>query len=732
MIGAKTSVHLDMHKESVWAKWVDLSLRCTVWMAFGGIFLSGSGWLAGAAPAAARVFHVATNGNDAWAGTQATPPAMGANGPFATLGRARDAVRELKRQQGGALAQPVSVILHGGTYPLRETVALSPEDSGTLSCPVEYVAAEGEVPILSGGRRLSGWKPAVVQGRPVWTADLPEVRAGQWFFRQLWVNGERRARARHPNIGYLAVTEVPEEKPNTGWEKGSASFRFKAGDLKAWATVTKAEVCVMNRWVESHLPIMEVDEANRLARFGKRSVFKLDAGDLYYVENALEFLDTPGEWYLDGGAGTLYYLPRPGEEIERAEVIAPVLSELVRFEGRPGEGQFIEHLAFRGVGFAHTEWYFPAGFASGGNRVELWPPPEAAVGGFAQAAVGVPGAVRGEGVRQVLFENCRWLHLGGYGLELTRGCQSNRVSRCELGDLGAGGIKLGETAIRTKPADMARDNEVSDCQIHDGGRFYHSAIGVWVGQAPGTRIVRNHIHDFYYTGISVGWTWGYGQALATNTLVELNHVHHIGQLANGDGPILSDMAGIYTLGLQRGSVIRSNFWHDMAGLRYGGWGIYFDEGTTEILAEKNLVLRTTHGGFHQHYGRDNRVRNNIFVDARDFQIQRSRQESHRSFTFERNIVSWHRGHLLEGNFEGTTNFVFASNLYWPAGGGEVKFWKWPFTEWQQRGFDKDSLVADPKFTDPAAGDYTLRADSPALGLGFQPFDLRHLTDVVRP
>jgi hypothetical protein len=678
----------------------------------------------GAAQARPRLFHVATNGSDGWSGALAAPNRARTDGPFATLAGARDAIRTLKRRQGGLLAQPVTVLIHDGLYPLSEPVVFTPEDSGSTRCPVEYVAPRGETPVLSGGRRITRWQALTLQGRSLWVAELPEVRAGQWYFRQLWVNGERRVRARHPNSGYLAVAEVPEAKADATWDKGQASFRFKAGDLKAWPTVTNAEVRVMNRWVESHLPVVEVNEADRLARFSKRSVFKLDPGDLYYVENALELLDTPGEWYLDGPAGRLYYQPLPGEDPARAEVIAPVLARLVVLEGRPAQAQWIEHLAFRGLTLAHTEWFFPKGFESGGSRIELWPPPAAAVGGFAQAAVGVPGAVEGRGVRQVLFEACRWIHLGGYGLELGRGCQANRITRCEFGDLGAGGIKLGETALRNDPAEVARDNEVSDCHIHDGGRLFHSAIGVWVGQSPGTRIVHNHIHDFYYTGISLGWTWGYGPALATNTLVEFNHVHHIGRLANGDGPILSDMAGIYTLGLHRGTIIRNNFWHDNAGLRYGGWGIYFDEGTTEILAEKNLVVRTTHGGFHQHYGRDNRVRNNIFVDARDFQIQRTRNEAHLSFTFERNIVCWQRGHLLEGNFDGLTNFVFASNLYWPAQGGEVKFWKWTFPEWQRRGFDKDSLIADPKFTDLAQGDYTLRPDSPALPLGFQPFDLR--------
>jgi hypothetical protein len=683
-----------------------------------------------AAPAAARLYHVATNGNDTWSGTLAAANVTRSDGPLATLTGARNAVRELKGRQGGTLAQPVTVLLHQGTYALREPVILTPDDSGSPSCPIEYRAAQGEVPVLSGGVPIRQWQTSTVRGRSCWVADLPQVRRGQWYFRQLWVNDQRRPRARHPNTGYLAVDAVPEAKPEASWSKGQASFRFKEGDLEAWPTATNAEVRVMNRWVESHLPVVAVVESERLARFGKRSVFKLEAGDLYYVENALELLDTPGEWYLDGPAGRLYYLPLPGEDPSRTEVIAPSLSGLMRLEGRPAAGQFVDHLAFRGLTFSHTEWFFPGGFASGPNAIALWPPPEAAVGGFAQAAVGVPGAVQGQGVRRTLFEECRWTHLGGYGLDLGRGCQDNRIIRCELGDLGAGGLKLGETSLRDNPAEMARDNEVSDCHIHDGGRLFHSAIGIWVGQSPGNRIVHNHIHDFYYTGISLGWTWGYSRALATNTLVAFNHVHHIGRLTDGDGPILSDMAGIYTLGLHRGTVIRSNLWHDSAGLRYGGWGIYFDEGTTEILAEKNLVFRTTHGGFHQHYGRDNVVRNNIFVDARDFQLQRTRHENHRSFTFERNIVSWHQGRLLEGNWDGATNFVIDYNLYAPAAGRETRFGKWSFEQWQQRGHDQHSLVADPKFANPAQNDYTLATDSPARRLGFEPFDVKGVG--VRP
>jgi hypothetical protein len=673
--------------------------------------------------AAPKVFYVATNGNDAWSGIRSAPESSGRDGPFASLARARDAVRELKARQDGTLQQPVEVRIRQGVYYLSESLVFTPADSGTPECPVTYRSADREMPVLSGGRRISGWRPVSVQGRALWAASLPAVRQREWFFRQLWVNGERRVRARHPNRGYLAVAELPNLPANAPWTQGQASFRFHAGDLASWATVDQAEICVMNRWVESHLPILQVDPSNRLVTCAKRSVFKLDPGDLYYLENCLEQLDNPGEWYLERPTGTLYYWPRPGERPDQLEAIAPVLSQLIRFEAQPGSGEGIEHLVFRGLTFSHAEWYFPGGFDTHPDKAEVYPAPEAGVGGFAQAAVGVPGAVRGQGLRHARFERCRFVHLGGYGLELGRGCQSNQVVGCEFGDLGAGGIKIGETTIRDSFSDVARGNSIRDCHIHDGGLFYHSAIGLWVGQSPGNWIQHNHIHDFYYTGISLGWTWGYNRALATNNLVEFNHVHHIGVRRDGDGPILSDMAGIYTLGLHTGTVIRNNLWHDSAGLRYGGWGIYFDEGTTGILAENNLVYRTTHGGFHQHYGKDNIVRNNIFANARDYQIQRSRAENHRSFVFEHNIVFWRQGKLLEGNFSGT-NYLFRSNLYWPANGGEVRFGADTFTAWQGKGQDLGSRIADPGFVDAARDNFRLRTRSPAKAVGFHPFDLR--------
>jgi hypothetical protein len=599
----------------------------------------------------ARAFYVATNGNDAWTGRQPARSSGGTDGPFATMTRALRAARDF-RAQPGMSAQRVDIFLRDGTWFLDEPLVLRAEDSFTT-----IAAFKKEQPRISGGQRITAWTETVQAGRTLWAADVPSRSGKPLNFHQLWVNNQRAVRARYPDSGYLKVRELPDSTPE--WMQGHSRFGYSQGDIPAIALATNAEVVVMNRWVESRLPISGVDEQKRIASFSRRSVFQLQTEDLYYLEGAMAHLNLPGEWCLDPAASKVYYLPRAGERIHTAEIIAPALQQVVRFEGSGKTGEAIEGIVLEGITFSHTEWYFPE---SGAAKTEVWPGPVSGVGGFAQAAVGVPGAVWAAGLRQGAFIKCRFVNLGTYGLELVRGCHSDRVIRCEFGDLGAGGIKIGETVIHKSSADHTDQVEVSDCHLHDGGKVFHSAIGIWIGQSYGNVLTHNLIHDFYYTGISIGWTWGYGENLSTNNLVTFNHVHHIGKKSDGDGPILSDMAGIYTLGMQPGTRIINNLWHDVAGLRYGGWGIYFDEGSSSILAQSNLVYRTTHGGFHQHYGATNKVWNNVFAFARDFQIQRSRPEPHISFSFKTNIVYFDTGTLLGGTWD-NNNYEMDWNIY---------------------------------------------------------------------
>jgi hypothetical protein len=641
-------------------------------------------------------FFVAPDGDDNAAGTMEKP--------FRTPAHARDAVRKAKRPDS-----PATVYLRGGSYFLAEPLVLTPEDSGTEKGPVTWAAHGDEKPVLSGGRAVTGWAKKQLDGKEVWAAavKLPE-KTGP--LRSLWVNGRRAVRARHPNAGYFTIDAVPEA--TSEWMKGVTSFKFTGDDLKAWPGLSDGgEVIAMSRWVESRLPVKQVDEAGKIVRFGKPTVFTIEKGDRYWVEGTPALLDAPGEWHYDASSSTLYYLPRPGEEMGAAQGVIPAMSQVLRIEGKPDADKTVDHVTFRGLTFSHTDW--GAG----------WSGADPQRSGFNQAAVGVPAAVHADGARHVTFDHCTVAHVGTYGLALARGCRDNRVTHCAFTDLGAGAVKLGETALRDSERDQTGRNEVSDCRLTDGGNLFPSAVGLWIGQSFDNRISHNEIADFYYTAISVGWTWGYGKSLAKGNVVEHNHVHHIGKPSDDEhAPILSDMGGIYTLGIQPGTVVRNNRFHDIAAIKYGGWGIYFDEGTSNAVAENNVVYRTTHGGFHQHYGKDNVFRNNILALGRDAQVQRTRPESHRSFTFERNIVYWTRGELTAGSWE-SRNVGFDYNVYWkPEGEKGLRAGGLPWTEWRAAGFDQHSVVADPKFADLKGDNYNLASDSPALAVGFTPFN----------
>lgn len=649
------------------------------------------------AEAQERVIYVAPDGNDAWSGKLAVPNRARTDGPVQTLQRALQLV--LKGEP-----MPTEIRLRGGVYYLTEPLVITPEHTERAQHRLTITAYADEKPVISGGRPICGWQQGEWQGKTVWIAELPEVHAGAFYFRQLFVNGTRAVRARYPNHGYLTVESLPDRTPD--WFQGHTRFRYRAGDLPQLHHLEDGEALVFNRWVENRLPLKAVDPNERLLSFGKRSTFALQEGDLYYLENLPEALDMPGEWYLNQAEGKLYYLPRPNERLDTLQAVVPALAQLVRLVGKPEAGQYVEGVQLIGLTFRHTEWALPA---------------EMETGGFVQAAFGVPAAIYAEGARRCALIDCTIEQIGTYAIELGRGCQYNRIEKCLLRDLGAGGIKIGEPTIKEDPHEQTFGNTVQDCIIHDGGKLFASAIGIWIGQSYSNRIIHNTISDFYYTAISIGWTWGYGKSLAGGNRVEYNHVHHIGVRTDGDGPILSDMGGIYTLGIQHGTVIRNNVFHDIAGYRYGGWGIYLDEGSTGILAENNLVYRTTHGGFHQHYGRENVVRNNIFAYGRDHQLQASRPEAHLRFTFERNIVLGRGAQWLVGGIDG--NLRFESNLYWREDGTEIRFGNDDFAAWQAKGQDTRSRVVDPRFENPATGDFRLKPDSPAFEMGFQPFDV---------
>jgi hypothetical protein len=250
--------------------------------------------------------------------------------------------------------------------------------------------------------------------------------------------------------------------------------------------------------------------------------------------------------------------------------------------------------------------------------------------------------------------------------------------------------------------------------------MHPAAVGVWIGHAAHNTIEHNDIFDLYYTGVSVGWRWGYDKSGAHHNSISHNHIHDLGQ------GVLSDMGGIYTLGPSPGTTIEGNLFHDIECFAggYGGWGIYFDEGSTGVVAEGNVVYRTNSAGFHQHYGKENVVRNNVFAFGGQAQLMRTRAENHLSFRLEHNIVCADHAPLLASDWSGT-GFELDRNLYWDTAGapaGPMPGTSWD--QWHARGQDIHSLVADPLFVNPAGGDFRLKPGSPALKLGIKPPNVR--------
>ncbi|HYG24318.1 MAG TPA: right-handed parallel beta-helix repeat-containing protein [Verrucomicrobiae bacterium] len=650
-------------------------------------------------PALAAELFVSPAGDDSNPGTQARP--------FASVERAQMAARFARSTSPGS---SVIVTFGPGVYEMQRSLEFTPLDSGiSAEQPTVYRAQPGAEVIISGGRRVTGWQ-ADSQRPGIWKTRIQRTgdqAAGEWRFEQLWVNGARATRARTPNAWDFSILKGVAEEPSGDRRRPYRhTFTVKPEDAAALRGLPAEElqdvqILVFHKWDTTRERLREAAPADgRLVSDG--AVMKwwnqMQRGGLYLLENFLGALDSPGEWFLDR-EGWLYYQPRPGEDLSNAEVIAPMLEHLVSIQGAP-EMQ-VQHLRFEGLKFRHAE---------------LRIPPE----GYApnQAAMNVTAAaIALDHARGIQFTHCAVEHIGGTAIWFRRNTQDCAVEHSRVFDVGVSGVRIGETGI--VPSDVRTSGiTVDNCIIQSGGRIRPDAVGIWIGHSADNVIRHCDVGDFFYTAISAGWRWGYGENGAKRNLIEFNHLHHIGY------GILSDMAGVYTLGKSEGTVVRNNVIHDVYAGSYGGWGLYCDEGSSHILFENNLVYDVLDGGMHQHYGRENVFRNNILAFSRETQMAVTRAEPHLSFTFERNVVYWDQGELLAyGGWKGA-KVQSRTNLYWRPAGQKIDFDGKTWDQWREQGNDAGSIITDPLFVDAARRDFRLRADSPASRIGFQPFDPR--------
>ncbi|HYW80101.1 MAG TPA: right-handed parallel beta-helix repeat-containing protein [Thermoguttaceae bacterium] len=656
---------------------------------------------------------VAPDGNDAWSGREIEPNGQRTDGPLGSLAGARDAIRRVRASADGELAAVV-VRVRGGTYRLAEPFVLEPCDSGTEAAPVVFEAYDGERPVCSGGQVITGFR----QNGPLWETVVADAASGEWYFRQLFVDGKRRQRARSPNSGYHRIAQLlpgppdPRAKPIC-----RDKFVFAPGDLKPWERLDDVNLVLMHSWETSIHSLKTINVSTNIVEFAAPlkewwSIGYWEKEQRYYVENARELLDQPGEWYLNRETGLLSYWPMPGETLEETEVVAPRLTELVRIAGDADQGQFVEHVTLRGLVFHHADWQLDAQ----GNS-------------STQAAVEVPAVVTADGARHCAVEACEVAHVGTYGIWFRRGCKDCRMQRNRLFDLGAGGVRVGEATM--PPTDETESSRilVDNNHIYQGGRVYPAGIGIWVAQSSHNRISHNDVHDMLYSGISIGWNWNDAKNRTHHNIIEQNHVHH---LVHG---VLSDAGLIYCLGVSPGSVIRDNVFHDIWPYERPpfGWGIYLDATCGSYLVENNLVYNTQSGGLmFNNGGHEHVIRNNIFAMSATYGLWPYSEK--RPSTFRQNIVYLTQGELLVPHGERSLNDRLAAgespgdwddNTYWHTGGADsLRFYRRDFSEWQKSGLDRNSQIADPGFVDAANRDFRLKPDSAALQHGFQPLDIR--------
>ncbi len=642
-----------------------------------------------------RIIYLSPSGSDKNPGT--------IEKPLASLIGARNKAREYRTNL--TVNQSIEIIALGGEYFMQQPLFLTKDDSGTEETPLLIKGEEGKKVIFRGGVRVDGWEKV---SEKLWRAFVPQVSYYNSYFEQLYVNGRRAVRARTPNTGFLFIRQVTEtvlekgtgRSPQLAVQKieldsaGTQVFRsFTADDLR------DALVTFYHKWdnTRKHIEGFSIKEnAVYIIGGGMKPWNSLDNKTRYYVDNYKAALDAPGEWFLER-TGYLYYIPLEGETIENSSFFVPVIMEFINIEGESFDKQ-VSNIRFENVVFKVAGYLTP----DDGNEP-------------AQAAAPIDAVITLNNARNIEFINCEVAHTGTYAFWFRNGCSNCTVNHCYLHDLGAGGIKIGETILSKDLSEITSNITIDNNIITDGGHIFPCAVGIIIFHASDNKLIHNDISNLRYSGISAGWVWGYNYSPTKRNKIEYNHIHHLGW---GE---LCDMGGVYTLGASEGTTVSNNVVHHIYSFDYGGWGLYTDEGSFGITMENNLVYRCKNSGFHQHYGKENIIRNNIFALNIRSQLQATRIEDHRSLSLISNIIYFDEGTLLSSKWH-KFNLFSDYNCYWDTRTEDIKFADMTFAEWQGSGKDIHSVIVDPMFANPGEFNFNFKNLSLIKKIRFITFD----------
>ena len=528
-----------------------------------------------------------------------------ASAPKATLSAALRQARELRRLKTAGIENGIQIILKAGTYAQYEPLFVRPEDSGTAQSPTVICGAEGEKVVVSGGIQINKWK----KSGKLLVADVPDFNGRPLDFRQLWVNGKKAVRARD-------VSDFEKMSRIIRNDKVNQILWVPAKSVKAIQKAPYAEMVLHQMWAVSFLRIKSIriqgdsaairfqnpESKLQFERPWPQPMVEAGVNSPFYLTNALELLDQPGEWFHDIKTHKLYYYPLPGEKV--AEAIVPAIETLVQVEGTPDRP--VGHVIFKNITFSHSSWMRPsekghvplqAGmYLTEGykltpkiDRVDNHKLDNQGWLGRGAAAVTVSGA------NDIDFQDCRFEQLGFSGLDYVSGTIGGKVENCTFTDIAGNGLVAGgfspaslETHLPYTPQDMRelctgleiRNNLFTDVTNEDWG-----CVAIAAGYVSGFKITNNEICNVSYSGISLGWGWIRNLVCMKNNLVQRNNIYHYAMH-------VYDVAGIYTLGAQPGTLISENWVHDICKPTYvhdpkHWFYLYTDEGSSYIRVQNN-------------------------------------------------------------------------------------------------------------------------------------------------
>lgn len=517
--------------------------------------------------------------------------------PITSVHRAAEMSRVLKKDK------VVNIWLADGTYRIVDPLLLGIEDS-----LVKWQAIPGEKPVISGGMVLNEWKR---EANGFYSTQLDGNAPTQ--IRELFVNGQRATRARHPNSSYLNISKAGEDK--------RTNFFFEENDFPKVDQASKLELILLHDWSISRINVKSIDwKAKQLTAVDWIGAKVLDFFHLtnweerprYFLENAFEFLDAPGEWFYNEDQRKIYYIPTSEDIMDEIEAVIPVASQLIKIEGNRKMRKKATHITFEGITLEHSAWQVPESgycgiqacmFDNRSNETDGWN--------------WIPAAIEVDLASDVQFSNCVIRHTGGSAIWIREASGNCSITGSHIYDISGNGVNIGEGQHRlvneekwwkTAPEQVSIHNEISNSLIENCGQQFYGAIGIWAGLVANVKIEQNEIRNLPYTGVSVGWVWSPESTPCKENTISGNHIHHI---LNE----LSDGGGIYNLGLQPGSIISNNLIHDVklnAG-RAESNGMFLDEGITSVLVEKNIIYNIARSPLRFHRATTNIVRNNILA-----------------------------------------------------------------------------------------------------------------------